>query len=61
MNRRYGEFIKLAGRNNNFAKEQKFLLKMQYLSILKDDPQLPKSLVLSNWQGDKAYQLYEKL
>lgn len=61
VNQRYGEFIKLASRINNFTAEQKFLLKMQYLSILKDDPQLPRSLVLPNWQGDKAYHLYEKL
>ncbi len=61
INQKYWEFIKLTGRKTNFTKEQKFFLKMQYLSILKDDPQLPRSLALTDWYGDKAYQLYAKL
>ncbi|OGG21315.1 CRISPR-associated endonuclease Cas2 [Candidatus Gottesmanbacteria bacterium RIFCSPHIGHO2_02_FULL_40_13] len=32
-----------------------------YLSILKDDPQLPFKLLPKGWLGDKAYLFYEKL
>ncbi len=29
-----------------------------YLSILKDDPQLPFELLPTDWRGDEAYELY---
>ena len=33
----------------------------QYLSILKDDPQLPFELLPTDWRGDEAYELYEEI
>ncbi|MBU1327173.1 hypothetical protein KKB64_04890 [Patescibacteria group bacterium] len=33
----------------------------RYLSILRDDPQLPFQLLPDNWLGLKAYQLYRKI
>ena len=32
-----------------------------YLSILRDDPQLPRPLLPKDWLGDKAYELATKL
>ena len=32
-----------------------------YLSILKDDPQLPFELLPTDWRGDEAYELYEEV
>lgn len=32
-----------------------------YLSILKDDPQLPFELLPSDWRGDEAYEIYYEL
>lgn len=36
-------------------------LAVQYLAILKDDPQLPFSLLPSWWKGDQAYKMIEPL
>jgi DNA-binding transcriptional regulator PaaX len=37
------------------------LLLFEYLSILKEDPQLPFEILPKNWLGHKAYQCYQKL
>ncbi|KKR34034.1 MAG: PaaX domain protein [Candidatus Gottesmanbacteria bacterium GW2011_GWC2_39_8] len=57
LNEKYEDFIS-SYRNKN--KNIKFLI-FQYLSILKDDPQLPFELLPQGWSGDKAYSNYEKL
>jgi len=57
INDRYDEFIKNAREKN---KPVKFLL-LDYLSILKDDPQLPFELLPDSWLGDKAYHQYQQL
>lgn len=46
------------------VKSQKFTLFESYfkfLSILKDDPQLPFQLLPNNWLGKKAYKLFKKI
>jgi len=46
------------------VKSQKFTLFENYfkfLSILKDDPQLPFRLLPNNWLGKKAYKLFKKI
>lgn len=51
LNDRYTEWL------NSFEKRQKdFSAVIQYLSILKDDPQLPFPLLPTWWKGDYAYQ-----
>ena len=37
------------------------LILLEYLSILKDDPQLPFNLLPNWWLGNKAHQKYEKI
>lgn len=54
LNLRYGGFLELAKENKKPPEE----LALRFLSILKDDPQLPFRLLPKNWQGDKAYQFY---
>lgn len=68
LNDRYKEFIS-KGKNdrrefikNSQLREKPFqYLLFEYLSILKDDPQLPFALLPRGWLGDKAYILYERL
>ncbi|PIP88426.1 hypothetical protein COW80_00365 [Candidatus Beckwithbacteria bacterium CG22_combo_CG10-13_8_21_14_all_01_47_9] len=43
------------------TKEEKFIIKMRYLKILKDDPQLPRQLLPKNWQGDVVYNYINQL
>lgn len=57
LNDRYELFIKNAKSENNPNKN--FLFK--YLSILKDDPQLPFDLLPKGWKGDEAYLVYQKI
>lgn len=56
LNERYENFIK-----NEKRKNDKRMLLFEYLSILKDDPQLPFELLPKGWQGKKAYETYEKI
>lgn len=56
LNERYGAFIQDL-KENKLSKTQAFF---QYLSILKDDPQLPFEILPYNWLGDKAYQYLEE-
>jgi len=57
LNGRYSEFI-LKYNGNKITKEHAIFA---YLSILRDDPQLPFELLPLNWQGDNAYKLYSKM
>ena len=57
INDRYKAF--LAGTHQKFKSPQKSIF--EYLSILKDDPQLPFELLPKSWLGEKAYQAYEDL
>lgn len=57
LDEKYEEFIKHEKEKN---RPLRFLL-FEYLSILKNDPQLPFSLLPKGWLGEKAYLLYEKL
>lgn len=54
LNERYEEFIKNV--KNKFSSYVNLLF--EYLSILKDDPQLPFELLPKGWLGDKAYVHY---
>lgn len=57
LNDRYDTFIKNTKEKNKPVQSLLF----EYLSILKDDPQLPFSLLPKGWLGDKAYLSYEEL
>ncbi len=57
LNDKYEEFI-------NDAKDKSIPIKnllFRYLSILKNDPQLPFELLPQGWLGEKAFLTYEKL
>lgn len=56
LNERYQNFI-IESKKNIRSRSLIFL----YLSILKDDPQLPFELLPRAWLGDKAYLIYENL
>ncbi len=60
LNQRYREFIE-----RYESKERKAYSRarvaLDFNLILKEDPQLPFELLPSNWEGTKAYQLYQKL
>lgn len=57
INRRYKEFI--AGVESGvFSTKER--VAFTFLSILKDDPQIPFELLPENWVGDKAYRVYLK-
>lgn len=57
LNDKYRNFLSRA-----LAKEgNPASLALLYLSILKDDPQLPYELLGPNWLGDKAYQKYKAI
>ena len=53
VNSRYENFI-VGHQKNKFVNAQTYF---QFLSILKEDPQLPFEILPSNWLGDKAYNL----
>ncbi len=59
INIRYEELLKEM-QDKHKVKPYRYLL-FKYLSILKDDPQLPFELLPTNWSGNKAYQLYEDI
>lgn len=60
LNRRYEMWLS-AARARRKNKQSLFFLKMRYLKILREDPQLPRELLLANWLGDKAYHLYKSI
>lgn len=57
LNERYQDFIE----NFSSGKHQFSEVYFSFLSILKDDPQLPFPLLSSDWLGDKAYELFRRL
>lgn len=56
INQQYQDFI-----NQYYGIDDKWSAAVSYLSILKDDPQLPFALLPENWLGERAYQLYKNL
>ena len=60
LNRRYDHWIGLSKSKKTWAERDKFILKMRYLKILADDPQLPFKLLPGDWLGDEANKLYEQ-
>lgn len=54
LNARYEDFLE----EFSFGKHQSSESHFSFLSILRDDPQLPFVLLPSAWVGDKAYQLF---
>src|SRR3989304_8172981 len=63
INAQYQQFIKHVHR----TKRGKFwplvanFLEMEFAQIYRDDPQLPKQFLPSNWRGEKAYQIYRDI
>jgi DNA-binding transcriptional regulator PaaX len=57
INQEYEKFIKKYS-SGDFSR---FELKMDYFSIIRKDPQLPKELLPPNWKGKEAFLLYQKL
>lgn len=55
VNERYEEFLVHADESGSKEK-----IVFAFLSILKDDPQLPFELLPDDWLGDEAYQLFLK-
>lgn len=58
LNQRYAQFLEKMRERNGMSS---FELSILYLSILKDDPQLPLVLLSDNWLGEKAYKSYLSL
>lgn len=57
LNDRYEEFIENSKESDIFIRDLIF----QYLSILKDDPQLPFEVLPKEFLGEKAYEIYKQL
>ena len=57
LNERYGDFIIESQKRKMTPIETN----LYFLSILKDDPQLPFSLLPEGWLGDKALKIYNTL
>lgn len=63
INKRYKKLVskyKFLRKAKDF-KLDKLKIQMEYLSILKEDPQLPEDLLPDDWYGKKAHKLYQKL
>lgn len=58
VNEEYKKFIQ---KYSSLKKIPKFSLKIDFFSILKQDPQLPKELLPSDWKGEEAFNLYKRL
>jgi phenylacetic acid degradation operon negative regulatory protein len=68
LNKKYREFIK---RNKNGYKGEGFTSSLlrywlkktryEYLSILHEDPVLPKELLPANWMGNEAQKIWEQM
>ncbi len=56
----YLQFNKKYYRYKKFEPKMKQQVVFDFLSILKDDPQLPFSLLPSDWAGKEAYQIFKK-
>src|SRR3989344_2400768 len=56
LNDRYAKFIQIHGS----IKRPHPTLATSYLSILRDDPQLPYALLPNNWLGEKAHTIFHK-
>ncbi len=64
INKKYKEFFskyKKLSQKVEELKVDKLKIQMEYLNILKDDPQLPGDLLPDDWYGKKAYKLYQKI
>lgn len=64
INERYKDFISLCKkffRKEKGYKFDKFRIIMNYLRILKEDPQLPENLLSADWQAKLAHKFYQKL
>lgn len=59
LNDRYADFLDTY--EDKHKSQSLFTMATSYLSILKDDPQLPFSLYPKDFLGEKAYQLYQTL
>lgn len=59
LNERYDEFLDTYERKGR--SQSLFGVATAYLSILKDDPQLPFALLPKEFSGEKAYRLYHSL
>lgn len=57
LNDEYGEFLSLISKKDT----EKATLAIHYLSVLKEDPQLPFKLLPYWWLGDEAYKVYQEL
>jgi len=57
LNFRYQDFLQEFSRAKKKVSPDK--VASRYLSILKDDPQLPFELLPTDWCGDEAYEFYE--
>ncbi|KKS80093.1 MAG: hypothetical protein UV54_C0016G0008 [Candidatus Beckwithbacteria bacterium GW2011_GWA2_43_10] len=57
INNQYGKFLDKY-RKLSLPSVDKWKAAAMYLSILKQDPQLPDDLLPDNWRGNKAYQVY---
>lgn len=55
LNTRYKEFLTRYSK----VREPSSWMVIDFLTILKDDPQLPFVLLPKNWLGDKAYKFYK--
>lgn len=58
LNDQYKEFI---NKHRDKGKSDRIQSTFEYLSILRNDPQLPFSLLPSDWVGEKAYRLYTNI
>ena len=61
INDRYRDFLARFDKKGNIKGIHKRETAVDYLCILRDDPQLPWELLPEDWQGDKAYELYQKI
>lgn len=59
LNKRYDVWLHIAKDYRQMELQKRFILKMKYLKILEDDPQLPFTLLSDDWLGDRAYQMYK--
>lgn len=57
LNERYANWLKSAG---EVKREGIFHHGLKFLAILRDDPVLPPELLLADWAGEKALNLFEK-
>jgi DNA-binding transcriptional regulator PaaX len=58
LNERYEEYLHQYSGQKNFSQPAAVF---DFLSILRDDPQLPFELLPGDWAGDRAYNLFKKI